>query len=171
MAGLLNWNPYGSPLMGQGAGEMPAYGKLNAPSISEAEELLPYLLLGGAYRKPPRFPAKRRAPTAQRTKKKAEKRRRKAYDKKIDRMDSRHQEHLDRGGDYYEDLTVSGKARPGNYTKRIYEETNKGWRARDVDISPEEYLGTLHTKGQQRSIVKRLRKEMFEKAMRDLQRL
>ena len=43
--------------MGQGAGEMPASGKLNAPSISEAEELLPYLLAGGAYRAPLRFPA------------------------------------------------------------------------------------------------------------------
>jgi len=48
---------HGSPLMGQGTGEMPASGKLNAPSISEAEELLPYLLAGGAYRAPLRFPA------------------------------------------------------------------------------------------------------------------
>ena len=38
-------------------------------------------------------------------------------------------------------------------------------------ISPEEYLGRLYSKGEQRSIVKRLRKEMFEQAMRDLQRL
>ena len=171
MAGLLNWDPYGSPLMGYGTGEMPAYGKLNAPSISEADELLPYLLLGGAYKSPLRFAAKKRGPTAQRTKKKAEKRRRKTSGKKTSREARREQEYLDRGGEPGESLTVSGKARPDNYTRRIYEETGRGWRGRDVDISPEEYLGRLYSKGEQRSIVKRLRKEMFEQAMRDLQRL
>ena len=34
MAGLLGYNPYGSPSMGGGTGEMPAGGKLNAPSVS-----------------------------------------------------------------------------------------------------------------------------------------
>ena len=168
MAGLLNWNAYGSPLMGQGVGEMLAYGMLNAPSISQGEELLPYLLMGGVYRSPLRFIAKKKAATAKRTKKNAAKRRRKASDKKTSREEQRHQEYLDRGGEPGESLTVSGKARPDNYTKRIHEETSRGWRGRDVDISPEEYLGRLYSKGEQRSIVKRLRKEMFEQAMRNL---
>ena len=57
MAGLLDYFPYGSPLMGHGTGEMPAGGKLNAPSISQAEDLLPYLLSASIYRQAPRFPA------------------------------------------------------------------------------------------------------------------
>ena len=57
MAGLLDYFPYGSSLMGHGTGEMPAGGKLNAPSISQAEELIPYLLATSVYRQAPRFPA------------------------------------------------------------------------------------------------------------------
>ena len=57
MAGLLDYFPYGSPLMGHGTGEMPAGGRLNAPSISQAEELIPYLLATSVYRQAPRFPA------------------------------------------------------------------------------------------------------------------
>ena len=57
MAGLLDYLPYGSPLMGHGTGEVPAGGKLNAPSISQAEDLLPYLLSASVYRQAPRFPA------------------------------------------------------------------------------------------------------------------
>ena len=84
MAGLLNWNAYGSPLMGQGVGEMPAYGKLNAPSISQGEELLPYLLMGGVYRSPLRFIAKKKAATAKRTKKNSAKRRRRQAERSKD---------------------------------------------------------------------------------------
>ena len=95
MAGLLDYLPYGSPLMGGGTGEMPAGGKLNAPSISQAEDLLPYLLSASVYRQAPRFPAwaKKVVKGGSRGKSK------RGYpNRRFNIAEKRYQEYLDSGG-------------------------------------------------------------------------
>ena len=95
MAGLLDYFPYGSPLMGHGTGEMPAGGRLNAPSISQAEELIPYLLATSVYRQAPRFPAwaKKVVKGGSRGRSK------RGYpNRKFNIAEKRYQEHLDSGG-------------------------------------------------------------------------
>ena len=95
MTGILDYMPYGSPLMGHGTGEMPAGGKLNAPSISQAEDLLPYLLSASVYRQAPRFPAwaKKVVKGGSRGKSK------RGYpNRRFNIAEKRYQEYLDSGG-------------------------------------------------------------------------
>ena len=97
MAGLLDYFPYGSPLMGHGTGEMPAGGRLNAPSISQAEDLLPYLLSASVYRQAPRFPAWAKKTVKGRRGSRGKSKR--GYpNRRFNIAEKRYQEYLDSGG-------------------------------------------------------------------------
>ena len=102
----------------------------------------------------PKVTIKKKKNTAQR-----DKRKRRQTKKAEERMENRHQEYLDSGGQIdpvYELARLTGKT-PLDYTKRVY--TGFPAKGKDVEIPFEEYMGRLYTKGQQRQRVKQLRKQ------------